>query len=87
MTAYELWVKTNTEKERTDIWLLEDSPPYKLFKLIETARIKNSNSYEYHYVNYHVWNTNTSEWFTSINYLEAYEYYNNRVKELKRYDR
>lgn len=50
MTKFELWLKACDEKPRCEIWQLESNHPWKLFKLIETANTKSSNTYEYHYV-------------------------------------
>lgn len=76
MNKYELWLENCTKQPNIQLCLLEDTPPYKLFKLIELGtKLKSSNNYNYYITNYHVWNIETGDWFVSNNYLTTYNKY------------
>jgi len=81
MTKFESWLKACKEMG-DEVWKLEECGNVKLFKLIRHNRKGNHYENNYHYmdVNYHVWNTDTGEWFVHSDYRTAYEYYKKRRK-------
>lgn len=76
MNKYELWLENCTKQPNIQLCLLEGTPPYKLFKLIELdTKLKSSNNSNYYIPNYHVWNIEIGDWFVSNNYLTTYSKY------------
>lgn len=76
MSTYEIWLESCAKQPNIKVWLLEDSSPYKLFELVELdTELQSSNNYNYFFVNYHIWNTETGEWIVNNNYLTAYNKY------------
>ena len=86
MTTYELWLESIAKSQRSQLFKLESKFPYVLFKLIETADLKNSDNYEYHSVTYHVWNTITCEWDAYTDYLTAYNHFKKKKKISKLFE-
>lgn len=70
-SKYELWLKENTKRKNTQLFLLEQYDDWRLFKLIVTNNVKSSNTYEYHSVSYHLWNVKTNVWKTYIHHKTA----------------
>lgn len=72
-SKYELWLKENTKRKNTQLFLLEQYDDWRLFKLIITNNVKSSNTYEYHSISYHLWNVKTNVWETYIYHKIAYD--------------
>ena len=87
MTTYELWLESIAKTPRSQLFKLESKFPYALFKLIETADLKNSDNYEYHSVTYHVWKTITCKWKEKNNNIKEKNNLKKKKKKLVNYTR